>query len=187
MTKILVVYASDYGNTEKMARAVAEGAQSVPGTEVVIKKAEEAAFTDLENADGILFGTPVHMGSMDWRVKKFIDTVCSTMWMQNGLIGKVSGVFATGSGFGNAGGGSELAMLSLLSNIAELGMIIVPLPKSTPGYVEGGLHWGPYARSANSQLEPAALSNEALLAAHHHGAHIAKIAAVIRPADIFAK
>ena len=185
MNTLLIVFASDYGNTDKMAQTIAAGARSVNGTEVIVKKAEETTVEDLKKSDGIILGTPVHMGSMDWRMKKFIDSVCSTLWMQNGLIGKVGGVFASGSGFGNGGGGSELAMLSLLSNIAELGMVVVPLPKSTPGYSQGGLHWGPYCRSANAQLEPVALSEEALQAAYHHGVHIARVAALIKSEEVF--
>ncbi len=148
MTQILVIYASDYGSTEKMAKAVVEGVNSVPGANALLKKAEDVTGDDFTGSDGVLVGTPVHMGNMDWRIKKMIDTVCSGLWMQDKMNGKVVGVFASGGGFGGAGGGVELAFVSLLNNFAELGMIIVPLPKMTEGYKKGGLHWGPYGRSA---------------------------------------
>ena len=38
MARVLIVYHTLSGNTEKMAQAFAEGAKSVQGTEVVIKK-----------------------------------------------------------------------------------------------------------------------------------------------------
>jgi NAD(P)H dehydrogenase (quinone) len=41
MAKILVVYYSSYGHIEQMAQAVAEGARSVAGTDVVIKRVAE--------------------------------------------------------------------------------------------------------------------------------------------------
>ena len=41
MSKILVLYYSTYGHIETMASAVAEGARSVEGTEVVIKRVPE--------------------------------------------------------------------------------------------------------------------------------------------------
>jgi flavodoxin len=47
MTKILIVYHSQTGNTEKMAEAVAEGARSIEGVEVILKKAVDAALEDL--------------------------------------------------------------------------------------------------------------------------------------------
>lgn len=37
MTKVLIVYATDYGNTKKMADVIASGVTSVPGTEVEVK------------------------------------------------------------------------------------------------------------------------------------------------------
>lgn len=187
MTKVLIVYATDYGNTEKMAGAVAGGAMSVPGTQVEVKLAENVTEEDVVTSDAVIVGTPVHMGSPDWRVKKFIDTVCSPLWMKDSLVGKVSAVFTTGSGYGNSGGGCELTMLALLNNFAELGMIMVPLPKNTPGYSVGGLQWGPYARSAGENMEQTGVTQERLEAARHHGANVSRVTAVLKGHDLFAK
>ena len=41
MTKVLIIYHSQTGNTEKMAKAIAEGAKRVSGTKVIFKKAAE--------------------------------------------------------------------------------------------------------------------------------------------------
>jgi len=185
MAKILIVYASDYGNTEKMAQAVAEGINSIDGAKAIIKKAEETKAEDLTAADGIIIGSPVHMASMDWRVKKFIDTVCSGLWMQNKLNGKVGGVFVSGGGFGNAGGGCELTMLAILNNMAELGIIIIPLPKNTENYAKGGLHWGPYGRSADEAMQNIGVSDEALTVARHHGSHIARATMLLQGKNVF--
>ncbi len=185
MAKITVIYASDYGSTKRMAEAVAEGARSVDGTEVQVQEAEHTTIEDLLSSDGIVIGTPVHMGSPDWRIKKFIDTVCSGAWMKDSLVGKVGAVFASGSGYGGAGAGCELTMLGLLNNIAEQGMIIVPLPKSTPGYSAAGLQWGPYGRAHDENLNPKGLSDDQLVAAKHHGRHVARAAAALKGAKIF--
>lgn len=187
MTKVLIIYATDYGNTKKVAEAVASGASSVNGTEVEIKLAEDATVEDLESSDAVIVGTPVHMGSPDWRVKKFIDTICSRLWMKDGMTGKVGAVFATGSGYGNAGGGGELTLLSLLSNIAELGMIIVPLPKNTPGYHLGGIQWGPWSRSAGEKMEQTGVADDRLEVARHHGANVARVANELKGKEIFVK
>lgn len=185
MTNILIIYASDYGNTEKMANAVSEGSKSVDSVQVSLKKAEDVTPEDLISSDGVIVGSPVHMGSMDWRVKKFIDTVCAGLWMQNKLNGKVAGVFVSGGGFGSAGGGCELAMLAMLNNFAELGMIIVPLPKNTENYTKGGLHWGPYGRSADENMEHVGVTDLALEVARKHGANIARVAQVIQGQEVF--
>lgn len=185
MANILIVFATGYGSTKKMAEAVAEGAASVSGTEVQIKDVKETTQEDLLAADAIVVGSPVHMGSIDWRVKKFIDEVCAPLWMKDALVGKVGAVFASGSGFGNAGAGCELTMLALLNNLAELGLVIVPLPKSTPGYAVAGLHWGPYGRAHAENLDPTGLVPEKLEAARHHGVHVARVAAALKGATIF--
>lgn len=175
MIKILIVYSSDHGNTEKAALKLANGVNSVPGCEAIVKTATEATAEDCTSSQALVIGTPVHMGSPDHRVKAFIDNVCGGLWMKDAMFGKVGAAFATGSGFGNAGGGCELAMLSILSNIAELGMIIVPLPKNTIGYAQGGLQWGSYARSATPDMEQVGVNDETLEATYHHGANIARV------------
>ena len=47
MSKILVVYRSLSGNTENRAKAFAEGASSVSGTDVILKKTFDATLADL--------------------------------------------------------------------------------------------------------------------------------------------
>jgi NAD(P)H dehydrogenase (quinone) len=107
--------------------------------------------------------------------------------MHDKLIGKIGGVFVTGSGFGGAGGGCELTLLALLNNFAELGLIIVPLPKNSPGYKFGGLQWGPYARSAGINMEQTGVSDDSLKAGFSHGANIARIAKIVHGEELFAK
>jgi NAD(P)H dehydrogenase (quinone) len=123
---------------------------------------------------------------MDWRVKKFIDTVCSAAWMKNLAVGKAGAVFASGSGFGNAGGGAELTMLGMANNLAELGLILLPLSKHLDGYAKAGLQWGPYGRAHNEDLSPKGLAEEQLTAARAHGANLARLAEVLKNNKIFA-
>jgi len=173
---MLIAYHSDYGNTEKMAKAVAAGAQAV-ATQCKIKlcRAEETTPDMLVVADVILFGTPVHMGSMAWQLKRLIDA-CGRLWMENALAGKLGGVFATGGGFGGAGGGVELTMAALHAHFLEQGMIVVGFPKDSSGYAEGGLQWGPYARTGNHEGFPEGITDAQLVAARAYGAHVAEIA-----------
>jgi NAD(P)H dehydrogenase (quinone) len=185
MAKVLVVYATDNGGTKQMADAVVEGAKSVSGTEVELKEAENTTLDDLIGCDGLVIGSPVHMGSMDWRIKKFIDTVCSGPWMKDQLIGRLGAVFACGSGYGNAGGGCELTMLAILNNLAELGFVLLPLPKNSKGYDKAGLQWGPYGRAHAPNLDRTGLDEEKLESSKSHGANVARAAAAIKGADIF--
>jgi len=73
MTKILIVYHSQTGNTQKMAEAVADGAKSIEAVEVILKKAADATLEDLLTADGLAIGTPENFGYMSGMIKDFFD------------------------------------------------------------------------------------------------------------------
>jgi NAD(P)H dehydrogenase (quinone) len=188
MAKILIVYATDNRGTLKMAEKVAAGVESIEGCEAILKNAEDATSEDVLAADALVLGSPVHMGCMDWRVKKFIDQQCGGLWMDDKVVGKVGAVFACGSGFGNGGEGNELTLLSMLNNLCELGMVMVPLPKSAPGYAKGGAHWGPYGRAHNEDLTPIAggLPEERSESCIQHGKNIARVAQALKGQKLMA-
>jgi len=171
---VLIAYHSDYGNTQKMAEAIAAGIKASQANMVVtLKTAELTSLNDLTDADVIVFGSAVHMGSMAWPMKKLIDQAAK-LWMDGSLEGKVGGVFVTGGGFGGGGGGVEQTMISLYSNFLEHGMVVIGFPKSLPGYANGGLQWGPYGRTGNHEGMPNGINDTALAAARSYGAHLAE-------------
>jgi len=173
---ILIAYHSDYGNTRKMAEAIAAGIRAANGDlHPILKLAEQTSQEDLIDADVIFFGTPVHMGSMAWPMKKLIDEA-GKLWMEGALEGKVGGVFVSSGGFGNAGGGVETTMIALHAHFLEQGMIVIGFPKHLPGYADGGLHWGAYGRSGNHEGMPATVPDAALVAARSYGAHVVDMA-----------
>jgi len=73
MAKILIVYHSQTGKTQKMAQAVYEGAKSIDGADVVLKKAADATLEDLLAADGLAIGTPENFGYISGMIKDFFD------------------------------------------------------------------------------------------------------------------
>ena len=73
MARILIVYHSQTGNTDKMARAVAEGAGSIENAEVILKRAGETTIEDLLESDGLAIGTPENFGYMSGAIKDFFD------------------------------------------------------------------------------------------------------------------
>ena len=73
MKRILIVYHTQTGNTEKMAQAVAAGARAIEDTEVVCKRAADATLEDLLTADGLAVGTPENFGYMSGMIKDFFD------------------------------------------------------------------------------------------------------------------
>lgn len=106
MRKILVVYHSETGNTEKMAEAVAKGAKEVGGINVEVKKVEETSNEDLLEVDGIVIGSPTYFGQMSAVMKDFIDRSYPDVWGK--LEGKVGAAFTTSLW---EVGGNETALL----------------------------------------------------------------------------
>ncbi|MBA3863599.1 MAG: NAD(P)H:quinone oxidoreductase, partial [Erythrobacter sp.] len=114
MTKVLVLYYSSYGHIEAMAAAVADGAASVPGTEVVVKRVPELVPDDVATASGIkldqaapiatpdeladydaiIFGTPTRFGNMAAQMRNFLDQT-GGLWFTKALVGKVGSVFVS--------------------------------------------------------------------------------------------
>jgi NAD(P)H dehydrogenase (quinone) len=127
MAKVLVIYDSRSGNTEKMATAVVDGARAAK-VEVEAKRAVEVDLQDLEGADGIVLGSPTHFGTMSENMKKLIgDSLQIRKKMEN----KVGAAFASA---GAVGGGSETTLMSLIQAMLIYGMIVVGDPMSATGH-----------------------------------------------------
>lgn len=187
MAEVLIVYTGMFGNTQKLAQSVAAGAASVAGTTVTTRLPDEATIDDLRHCDALVLGSPVHMGMLDWRIKKFIDSSVYQLWLVDELVGKVAGVFATGGGYGNAGSGVELTQIAMLGSMAECGMILVPFPKSSPGSEVTGSRWGPYGRSGGLRMEPDGITENMLEGGREYGASIARVAAALAGKDLLPK
>jgi NAD(P)H dehydrogenase (quinone) len=164
------------------------------GTQVLLKSVDEVQRDDLKECDALVLGSPVHQRTMSWEMKRFIDLICEPSWFFDDMVGRVGGVFTTGGGHGDVGGGCELTQISLLGNLAALGMVIVPLPKTTPGFEYAGMHWGPHIRLLKPGIEPTPeatqptlMDAEGLKAAFHHGANIARVAMALRDQTLMAQ
>lgn len=73
MIEILVLYHSQSGNTETMARAVAQGVELIQGCRARLLPASEAGFSELTACDGLAIGSPAYFGYMAGLVKDFFD------------------------------------------------------------------------------------------------------------------
>lgn len=121
--RVLVVYDSRTGNTEKMAEAVRAGAASVAGVEAGLKSAATVKDEEIAAADGLALGTPVHWHNLSAEAKKFLDRVAEVLskggtWGE----GRVAGAFSTAGG---GSGGQEMARLSVISAFLSMRFVIV--------------------------------------------------------------
>lgn len=70
---LLIVYHSQTGHTEQLARAVYRGACQVEDAHTRLLRAFEATLEDLLSCHGVLFGTPENFGYMSGAIKDFFD------------------------------------------------------------------------------------------------------------------
>ena len=73
MKQLLIIYHTQSGTTRQMASAAYEGAKSVDGVEVILRRAMDASAEDLLAADGVLFGSPENLGYLSGGLKDFFD------------------------------------------------------------------------------------------------------------------
>lgn len=194
MTKVLVLYHSMYGHVETMADAVAEGARSIDGVEVTIKRVPEtmdkerfqevggkvdqkapvAEPDELREYDAIIFGTPTRFGNMSGQMRNFLDRT-GGLWAKGALAGKVASVFtSTGTG-----GGQEMTITSTWTTLAHHGMIILPIGYTNPALFDVSQVGGgtPYGASTIAGGDGSRQPDEReLQIARYQGQYVAQIA-----------
>jgi len=198
MARILVLYYSSYGHVETMAGAVAEGAGSVAGCTVDVKRVPElvpdavaaqagvkldqaapvATPEELADYDAIIFGTPTRFGNMAAQMRNFLDQT-GPLWARAALLNKVGSVFVSTA---TQHGGQETTITSFHTTLLHHGMIVVGLPYSFAGNAEMGEISGgtPYGASTLAGSDGSRQPSENELAgARYQGRHVAEIAVKI--------
>ncbi|MGA2065793.1 MAG: methyltransferase domain-containing protein [Thermoguttaceae bacterium] len=163
--RVLVAYYSLTGNTEQMARGVAEGISRVPGVTAVVKPVSEVSKQDLEAADGIVLGSPTYYANIPGKMKVIID---DWSWkMKVDFTDKVGGAFSTGGG---QVGGKEHVVTSLLLFMLSNRMIVAgPFYRNE----KTGSVWGePGSAAMTGPLDPG-VSQQELDGARRLGERIA--------------
>jgi NAD(P)H dehydrogenase (quinone) len=163
MARILILYHSTYGHIEAMAGAVAEGARTVQGAVVDIKRVPElvpqevaeksgykleqdapiASVPELEAYDAIVVGVGTRYGRMASQMANFLDQT-GGLWARGALNGKVGAVFTSTA---TQHGGHEATIISTIVNLLHLGLTIVGLPYAWQGQmtldeISGGSPYG---------------------------------------------
>jgi NAD(P)H dehydrogenase (quinone) len=197
--KVLVVYYSMYGHIYRMVEAVAEGARSVEGVEVDVRRVPETLPQDvlekmgavetqklqsdipvctvdeLGSADAIVFGTPTRFGNMCGQMRQFLDAT-GKLWMNGTLVGKVGSVIASSN---TQHGGQESTILSFHITLLHQGMVVVGLPYTFQGQMtmEEITGCSPYGATtiagADGSRTP---SDNELAGARFQGERVARIA-----------
>ena len=76
MPKLVIIFGTGSHNTERMAKAIQEGA-AAQGIDTLLKNVSDAFLTDLEEADAIAIGSPNYNHAMMPAVRKFLNDIAS--------------------------------------------------------------------------------------------------------------
>jgi NAD(P)H dehydrogenase (quinone) len=193
MPKLLVLFYSRTGNTAMLADAVAEGARSVRFAEVDVRRIDDLApasaiasvpdwarsrealagryqtFADvnaLVSYDALILGAPTRYGIMAAELKNVLDQT-GPLWQRGALANKVGAAFTSVS---TAHGGHETTLWSIMTPMANLGLILVPPGYTDPVMFAGGSPYGATATTAGGAPTAADLA-----AARHQGKRVAEV------------
>ena len=172
MKNVLILYYSRHGSVAEMARHLARGVESVPGTEARLRTvppvseiceriadsipdsgAPYASLDDLRHCNALAMGSPGRFGNMAAPLKYFLEKT-SSLWLSGELIGKPAGVFTSTS---SLHGGQESTLLSMMIPLLHHGMLITGLPYSQADListVSGGTPYGPSHVSGSDSKRP---------------------------------
>ncbi|MCQ9326475.1 NAD(P)H:quinone oxidoreductase [Neisseria dentiae] len=190
--KILVLYYSQHGATQNLARQIARGVESVAGCEAVLRtvpkvsavcEAVEAdiptegapycSAEDLKTCAALALGSPTRFGNMAAAMKYFIDGTVA-QWLGGELIGKPATVFTSTA---SQHGGQESTLLTMMLPLLHHGMIISGVPFSEAALNQTRSGGTPYGAShvAGAEGKPE-LSSEEQQIAFAQGKRLAELA-----------
>jgi len=113
MPKIAIIYASGMGRTKKMAEAIANGAMTIEGTQVLLKDAFDALPEDVSDADAIVLGGSTYNYKLIRSMDPFLKELAKL-----DLKGKV------GLAFGSHGWSGE-GVPTLIARMKSFGMSVI--------------------------------------------------------------
>ncbi|WP_367277851.1 NAD(P)H:quinone oxidoreductase [Paraburkholderia sp.] len=194
MKPILVLYYSRHGATLELARAIAQGIDSVPGAEARLRTVPPvstvceatrpdipddgppyAELRDLEECAALALGSPTRFGNMAAPLKYFLDGT-TPQWLSGALSGKPACVFTSTA---SLHGGQETTLLSMMLPLLHHGMLLLGIP-----YTESLLNTTqsggtPYGASHHARVGAHGLSTDEKTLAVALGARLARAATAL--------
>ena len=191
-TNILVLYYSRHGATRRLAELIAEGVESIPHCNAILRTVPAIStvceatqpsipedgspyveYADLENCDGLALGSPTRFGNMASAMKYFWDG-STAQWLSGALSGKPACVFTSS---GSLLGGQETTLISMMLPLMHHGMLLLGLPYTNPelsSTTTGGTPYGVSHFAGGSGQHP--ISKDEHQLAIEQGKRLASIA-----------
>ena len=113
MPKIAIIYASGMGRTRQMAEAIANGAKTINGVDVLLKDAYDASSEDVKDADAIVLGGSTYNYKLIKSMDPFLKQI-EKLDLKNRI----------GVAFGSYGWSGE-SIPTLISRMKSFGMKVI--------------------------------------------------------------
>jgi flavodoxin short chain len=123
MPKMAIIYASGLGRTKTMAEAIANGAMTIEGVDVLLKDAYDTKPEDVKDADALVLGGSTY----NYKLIKAMDPVLKELAKVD-LKGKIGAAFGS---YGWSGEGVPTIIARMKSfgmNVIEPGTTAVQVP-----------------------------------------------------------
>ena len=113
MPKLAIIYASGLGRTKTMAEAIANGAMTIEGVNVLLKDAYDTKLEDVKDADALILGGSTY----NYKLIKAMDPVLKELAKVD-LKGKI------GASFGSYGWSGE-GVTTIIARMKSFGMNVI--------------------------------------------------------------
>ena len=113
MPKIVIIYGSGMGRTRQMAEAIANGAKTINGVDVLLKDAYDASSEDVKDADAIVLGGSTYNYKLIKSMDPFLKQI-EKLDLKNKI----------GVAFGSYGWSGE-SIPTLISRMKSFGMKVI--------------------------------------------------------------
>jgi multimeric flavodoxin WrbA len=130
MSQVAVVFHSGYGHTQRMAQAVAQGAEARLIAIDADGNLPAGGWEQLIEADAIIFGSPTYMGNVSWQFKKFADA-SSKPWYAQVWKDKLAAGFTCSAGMSGDKQGTLTTMFTLAMQHSMLWVSQGLMPSNT--------------------------------------------------------
>ena len=194
---VLIVYYSRYGNTAKLAEAVAEGVRFSPQDQAWVRRVADLEPDDvirqderwwrtreqllhrtpppqaaeLQRADALVLGSPGYFGNMAAALKHWLEGEMSGLWRGAAIEEKAAAAFCTTS---TVHGGNEITIYTMLTALMHMGCVISPAGYLYPTLRRNEMPYGASAVTGPNADRPP--TEEDLGAARALGFRVAHVA-----------
>lgn len=112
-----IIYHSETGNTEEVAKIIKKGAEDYKDIQVKNMHIDDLDVDYINSSKAVIFGSPTYTGDLSHQMKNWLGNYPSEI----DFSGKLGAVFATQR---YVGGGADVALKTMIGHLLVKGMVV---------------------------------------------------------------